>query len=57
MKQTLKHAFIAGLDAIGIVVTIYLFGLLFVLVMVASGYQGGDMLTEYYRSVLQFIIN
>ncbi len=44
------------LDTIGISVTIYLFGLLFVLAMVASGYQGGDMLTEHYRSVLQFII-
>lgn len=45
------------LNTIGFAVSFYIIGLLFVLAMVASGYQGGDMLTEHYRSVLQFIIN
>lgn len=45
------------LDTIGFMVTLYILGLLYVLLMVATGYQGGDVLTEHYRAVLQFIIN
>ncbi len=44
------------LEIIGIAVTIYIFGLFFVLAVVADGYEGGDILTEHYRSVVQFIV-
>lgn len=36
---------------------VYLTGLLLVLVKVSSGYEGGDLMTEHYRGVLQFIFN
>jgi hypothetical protein len=45
------------IDVLGFAASIYIFGLLFVLLMVATGYQGGDMLTEHYRGVLQSIIS
>lgn len=37
------------------VAVLYMFGFVVVMVLVASGYQGGDLLTEHYRSVLQLI--
>lgn len=39
------------------VAIIYLAGLLLVLAKVSSGYEGGDLMTEHYRGVLQTIIN
>ena len=42
--------------AFAFVVTLYIIGLLFVIVKVANGYQGGDMLSEHYRSMLQTVI-
>lgn len=50
MSKTIK-------DTIICVATLYMFGLLFVLAMVASGYQGGDMLTEHYRTALQAVVS
>lgn len=38
-------------------VLLYVFGLVFVLMNVAAGYEGGDLLTEHYRGVLQAILN
>jgi hypothetical protein len=45
------------LGTLGAVSVIWLFGLIIVIGMVINGYQGGDMMTEHYRSVLQFIFN
>ena len=41
----------------GLAISIYTLGLAFVLIKVGEGYQGGDVLTEHYRWVLQGIIN
>lgn len=47
MKYITQFIAIAGL--------LYLFGFVFVMLSVMNGYQGGDVLSEHYRSVLQVI--
>lgn len=43
---------------IGVLAVLYVVGFLWVMSLVMfEGYQGGDMLTEHYRSVLQAITN
>lgn len=41
----------------GIALVIYMLGLTLVLAKIANGYEGGDLMTEHYRTVLQFIFN
>jgi len=44
-------------DIILSAIALYFIGFLFIILLVAMGYQGGDMITEHYRSVLQSFIN
>ncbi len=44
-------------DIILSAIALYFIGLLLILLLVATGYQGGDMITEHYRSVLQSLVN
>ena len=43
------------LNILGWVAVFYVLGFLFVMIAVAQGYQGGDLLSEHYRAMLQLI--